>query len=135
MLSGEIKVNLKEQWQLSCGGPITDLTGGVQWSCTRLRNDIGIEYIVDFFGANPTRIEGVSAKVIQQGTSNIDEAAFAFLGFVATLPYEDSDPECAQAWVENNIATGGETTIGGVQFDLHTTATARILEIYSVNAK
>jgi len=59
-----------------------------------------------------------------------DPVDYEWLAFLATAPYEGSEPDAARAWVEENVAAGsGEETFGGVTYRLESSAEFRRLVI------
>ena len=58
-----------------------------------------------------------------------DEAAAAFLSYVADLSLEDIDPLNADTWVGENISSGGGYSAEGAELRLYGTEGARTLEI------
>lgn len=79
-------------------------------------------------GTGPTGISLVTATALGTGG---DEESGAFLGFVASVPYDGAEPDSATAWVEENVGKNAETVFGGAKFRLIAAegGTARILEI------
>lgn len=78
-----------------------------------------VKYDVIITGCTPSKIISVEAMTTDYSGNNL-EAVKSFIGFVATLQYENSKPEEAKKWVEENINTdGAKTTIGGVTFSIN----------------
>lgn len=78
-----------------------------------------VKYDVIITGCSPNELITVETTAIDYSGNNLEKVK-SFLGFMATLPYKDSKPEEARAWVEKNInKDGAETTIGGVTFSIH----------------
>src|SRR5690606_22452325 len=75
-----------ERRGLTCEGPTTE-PAGVSWFCS------DGTFVVSASGASPTRLRAVSAGAV--GVD--DQTAAAFLGYIATLPYDTSQPEEARA--------------------------------------
>lgn len=67
-------------------------------------------------------VRAVSAPIVRipgRGPEMLDGVAGAYLGAIATIPYEGARPELAFAWVKQNIATpGASTTIGAAVFEI-----------------
>jgi hypothetical protein len=82
-----------------------------------------------------SRIFSVDTTVMYYGDpENADVSAREILGYVATLPYEGSQPNEARAWVEDNVSKVDEgvvktATFGGASYELYGPMTARTLEI------
>lgn len=93
---------------------------GASWTCKK-----GDDHIVTVVGFAPTRIEYVSATVLD----NVAEAPHA-LGFIATIPFDGNEPERAREWVRQNIRAGGTQRFGTIEFRLSAdTPTGRTLSI------
>ena len=73
---------------------------------------------VEAFGASVTRITLVRATFSNYSRADTDRSCREFMAYAASVPYEGSDPERAQRWVEANLGAARETTIGGVTFEL-----------------
>lgn len=75
--------------------------------------------LVEAFGnPGPTRLTLVRGTYSGYTSDNVDKEAAEFLGYVASVPYDGSDPYRARDWVERNIGANAKTTIGGVSFEL-----------------
>lgn len=57
------------------------------------------------------------------------EDARGYLQFCATMPYDSAESETAQQWVNSNIGTEAETTIGDATYTLSTGTQGPILTI------
>ncbi len=78
-----------------------------------------VKYDVIITGCTPNKIISVEAMATDYSGNNL-EAMKSFIGFVATLQYENSNPDEARKWVEENInIDGAKTTIGGVTFSIN----------------
>jgi len=89
---------------------------GSSWTCKS--SDTEKDLIVVVFGDSPTSILNVKGTVLNYSTEKTADIAKEFLGYLASLPYENSQPTIARDWVINNIETGGTTTIGNVKFEI-----------------
>ena len=69
-------------------------------------------------GDEPSKIVEIRASYSNYSKGKTNELAKPFLGFIATLPYENSDPEQAKKWVEENISKNSTTNINGVTFEI-----------------
>ena len=69
-------------------------------------------------GNKPSEIVEIRASYSNYSKGKTNELAKPFLGFVATLPYENSNPEKAKKWVEENISKNSTTDINGVRFEI-----------------
>lgn len=119
-----------------CEGP-RQLQTMASWTCSGTQG-ADVEFRVDVIGASPTRVRSVNATVTQYQAQPSDATAANFLGFIATLPYTDAEPQRARAWVEANIARRDATmTIGTARFSLSRARTGRAhsLDIVAVGAR
>jgi hypothetical protein len=117
LTAADIKLNFENRG-FSCEGP-GSAPSGVNYNCS------SGDFQIFFFGAGVMSIEGVSAVALTD-----DSDAKDFLGFVATLPYEGSNPSAARAWVEANVGTSASTTFGAAKFTLGGPAGGRTLDIF-----
>ena len=76
----------------------------------------------------------IRTRIIQFVTPK-DSIAIDYLGFLATLPYDGSDPQQAREWIENTLPriTGNgdvkETIIGNIRFQLYGSSSNMSLKI------
>ena len=120
-----------QQTGLRCAGPTVEETR-LKWTCKGKKRRATVS--VEFVGLTRNYIEYLTATVQQSGTSPDDRIAAAFLGSVATLPYDAAEPRTARRWVEEQIANGGETVIGTARFRLFGSPGARSLDIQAVGS-
>lgn len=73
---------------------------------------------VRIYGTSPDKISEIRASYTKYSKGNINELAIPFLGFIATLPYENSNPQKAQKWLMDNISKKTKIEINGVKFEL-----------------
>lgn len=105
------------------------------WTCKRTGTQY--EFLVDIWGPTLSTVSLVEATALVYSTS-YDDLATEFLGFVATLPYDNSTPQAARDWVEKTVPTIKTTgdirkkTFGGVKYRLYGKPTARVLEMGSL---
>jgi hypothetical protein len=113
----------------TCEGPDPIGEGEVWWTCES--SDVGAEYMVEIWGPDASSVRLVEATVLSYDPSATNELVADFLGFVATVPYEGSNPEEAKLWVEENADATRKvsTEIEGVEYTLAGNATSRILEM------
>jgi hypothetical protein len=109
-VAANVSLNLKKRG-FDCTGP-SQSRDVWQWRCKLGGESVLVE------GFGPERIRRVEAQAAGASTAS------AFLGYVATLPYEGSDSANAQGWVEAELpkltAQSAEvtTSIGGARFVL-----------------
>jgi hypothetical protein len=124
-----LTINLEKQG-LDCKGP-TKLQTLVEWVCENSVGDIDVSML----GRDPTHIRSIDATFFAFSAAPSDARAADFLGFLATVPYDDASPAEARAWVTEHIAEQAETTFGSARFTIYGPAAARTLEIVAVGAK
>ena len=97
------------------------------WDCKK-ENDIET-YEVTVQGTDPAKIQEVYATytIYENDNDNgINETAKKFLGYIATLPYTNSNPQAAKEWVYKHIGINhAKTTIGGISFQINAPSTMR----------
>lgn len=113
-----------------CKGP-TKLQTLSSWDCTNRTGEINVSVL----GRDATHVRTIDATVFFFTGTPSDESAAAFLGFLATVPYDDATPAEARAWVETNIANGAETVFGSAKSVVYGPPAARSLQIVAVGAK
>jgi hypothetical protein len=134
----DVTVNLEKQ-RFDCTSP--DLSQPtVTWECTRAEQDRLAEYVVSITGSDSSHVSSVDAQVVTRGTTPNGEIAAAFissdfLSSMAALPYEGADMSQARAWVKQNVADGGETTIGSAQFSLASEGQSWNLNVSALDAQ
>jgi hypothetical protein len=74
--------------------------------------------LVEAFGDSPTSLTMVRGTYTGYTSSNVEKEAADFLGYVASIPYDGSQPGEARDWVKRNIGSSTTTSIGGVTFEL-----------------
>lgn len=88
-------------------------------------------YKADIYGEDAASVKRINAWIV--GFDGIDYSKLGkpYLGFIASLPYDGSQPDKARSWVEKNInRKGAETDIGGVRFKIDLTKTSRHLSVF-----
>lgn len=131
----DIKLNLEKRG-LRCEGPRALVTLQ-SWTCKGNQGS-DVEFMVDVLGIDATRVRSVDANVLQYQAQPTDAIAAEFLGFIATLPYDKSDPTQAREWVRANIArSGSNLVIASARFELTRAETGRAhsLDIVAVGAR
>ena len=124
----EVYGNLKARG-FGCEGPAR-VGGESVRRCTG--SDTRAEYTVEIWGPDASSVRLVEATVLSFDPSTTNETAADFLGHLATVPYEGSNPEEAKLWVQDNVDTTRPLTtkIGGAEYVLSGSGDARILEIH-----
>ncbi len=109
-----------------CRGPVPgDEAGSNLWVCSAPSARQPPTYEVTVVGDDPRTIFSVEATV--RGSS--EEAAAKFLAYVAELCLEDTDPLNPEAWVQANVASGGQVFSEGAQFSVYGTRDQRTMQV------
>jgi hypothetical protein len=66
------------------------------WTCER--DAVIAKYQVDYYASSLTTVDLLESTVLQFVDVPDDDLAAAFLGFMATMPYDGADPQAARAW-------------------------------------
>lgn len=119
LTTADVKLNLQNRG-LTCDGGST-LADGTVWTCKG--SDATTDWQVDIYGSSVLAIRTVDAVVLWSGGGDGEAAFDAFLGYVATLPYDGAQPEAAKAWVVAN--TNGTKSFGGASLALASASTGR----------
>lgn len=77
-------------------------------------------------GDDPRTIRSVTASAYNAPD---DAGAAEFLGYVAGLALEDTDPINAEVWVKGNVLSGGDYLAEGASLRLYGYEGARVLEV------
>lgn len=137
----DIKINL-EKAEVSCGAVRKIETEGMEdwylWYCNKDFEGL-MELQIEIFSRTTDTVDIVEATLMQFTDKPSVEAAQLTLGYIATLPFIDSeqDQQTARKWVEDNVATiflnssqtSKETTIDGIYFNVYGVSTAAELTI------
>jgi len=126
LAAADVTINLKDKG-FKCTGPT--INKFATWECDFMPDSGAFEYHVEVMGRTPTNIFSVDCTVLNFSTLSTEEIAGEFLGYMATLPYKDSDPTTARQWVDDHLVDGGKMTIGTAQFYLYGSGANRILEM------
>jgi hypothetical protein len=113
-----------------CTGPTAAEGNNILWSCAaNARGERG-SYDVTVVGDDPLTIFSVTATV--HGVS--EETAASFFSYVAGLCLPDTDPLNPEAWMQENVPTGGQTATGGTALSVYGTQEVRTLEVVAIGA-
>ena len=102
-----------------------------EWICTQKDGQMDLRCTLL---SKPGEIQSLYAitATIQDGNAvpNLVEAA-GFLGWVASLPYDNADPATIKRWVSDQVLAGenGSKSIGGVKFELYLQPRSRMLRM------
>jgi hypothetical protein len=110
-----------------CRGPVPgDEAGSNLWVCSVPSERPPPTYEVIVVGDDPRTVLWVRATV--RGAS--EEAAAEFFGYVAGLCLHGTDePLNPEAWVEANVASGGQVFAGGAELSVYGTKEERTLQV------
>lgn len=121
LTAADITINLEQTFGFECDGP-QDARSRVRYSCESPEDPSSY---VEVFGRGPTEIENVAAF-----SSSL---ARDLLSYVATLPYEGSQPGKAKRWVLSHLGDSeARLTIGSAQFSIFD---GQLLEIDAIRSR
>jgi hypothetical protein len=112
-----------------CDGPQPTDGRESEWVCWAPVGESPSTYEVSVVGENPLTVFSVDATV--RGLS--DEQAAEFFSYVASLCLQESDPLNPQAWVEQNIASGGQVFTEGAELTIYGTKQERTLQVVATD--
>jgi hypothetical protein len=141
MTTIDIQGNLRTKG-FTCEQPKAAEASGVTLQSVQcLSTGEGFLYSVTYVSQDASHVRLITAS-ITPGTSTsaqiLNEAAGAFLSFIATLPYTAADATRAQQWVKANVATSGASmTIASAYFEIDPAqgSTTRRLNIVAAGAR
>ncbi len=116
----------------SCSGPDVGSDRLAFWECKEETSEH--LYLVEILGESPSEILTVQATALNYSTKPIDIIAKKFFGYVASVPYDNSDQVSAKNWVMENIAQKTNKVINGVKFTIAGNERSRILTITNENS-
>src|SRR5215212_1552666 len=110
-----------------CRGPVPgDEAGSNLWVCSVPSEIPPPTYEVIVVGDDPRTVLWVRATVRRAS----EEAAAEFFGYVAGLCLHGTDePLNSEAWVEANVASGGQVFAGGAELSVYGTKEERTLQV------
>ena len=113
-----------------CTGPTVTEGDSILWSCAaNVRGERG-SYEVTLVGDDPLTIFSVTATA-HKGS---EERVASFFSYVAGLCLRDTDPLNPEAWMQENVPTGGKTATGGTALSVYGTKEVRTLEVVAIGA-
>jgi hypothetical protein len=113
-----------------CTGPTVTEGENILWSCAAKARDGRTSYDVSLVGDDPLTILSVAATV--HGAS--EKSAASFFSYVAGLCLQDTNPLNPEAWMQENVPTGGQTATGGTVLSVYGTQEVRTLEVVAIGA-
>lgn len=102
-----------------------------EWTCTQTAGLLDMSCTLLSKPGEITSLYSVKAMIQDSNAvPNVVEAA-GFLGWVASLPYDQAEPETIKQWVSDQVLAGedGAKVVGGVKFELHLRPRSRLLTI------
>jgi hypothetical protein len=113
-----------------CMGPTVTEGDNILWSCAaNTRNGRG-SYDVILVGDDPLTILSVTATVHEVP----EETAASFFSYVASLCLQDTDPLNPEAWMQENVPTGGQTATRETALSVYGAKEVRTLEVVAIGA-
>lgn len=116
----------------SCSGPDVGSDRLASWECKEETSEH--MYLVEILGEGPSEILTVQATALNYSSKSTDIVAKDFFGYVASVPYDNSDQVSAKNWVMDNIAQKTNKVINGVRFTIAGNERSRILTIAIENS-
>ncbi|MGF1471234.1 MAG: hypothetical protein ACFB50_05750 [Rubrobacteraceae bacterium] len=111
-----------------CSGPSPGRGDTTVWRCGSAPGNGPLLYEVQVTGDGPLSIFSVEATIYDA----TQEAAAEFLGYVGSLAFAETDPVNVRAWVEGNVASGGQLTASGAELTLYGTNEVRTLVVAGI---
>jgi hypothetical protein len=113
-----------------CTGPTVTEGDNILWSCAANTRGERTSYEVTLVGDGPLTIFSVTATAHRVS----EERAASFFSYVADLCLQDTDPLDPEAWMQENVPTGGQTATGGTALSVYGTKEVRTLEVVAIGA-
>ena len=113
-----------------CKGPTVTEGDNILWSCAANARGESGSYDVALVGDGPLTIFSVTATA--HGVS--EETAASFFSYVAGLCLRDTDPLNPEAWMQENVPTGGQTATRGTVLWVYGTKEVRTIEVVAISA-
>jgi hypothetical protein len=101
---------------------------GCFYNCTKTK--VECDFHCRVYGKNPSSVEEIKASYMSYTGESVGESAKTFLGYIATMPYDNSNPLKAKKWVLDHINKDATTNIGGVNYEMFARKNIRTLRIY-----
>jgi hypothetical protein len=113
-----------------CKGPKVTEGDNILWSCAANTRGRRGSYDVSLVGDGPLTIFSVTATAHRVS----EERAASFFSYIADLCLRDTDPLNPEAWMQENVPTGGQTATGGTALSVYGTKEVRTLEVVAIGA-
>ena len=116
---------------LACAEPVQDREFK-HWVCEARTPLVG--YVTEYYGKAPGRIEYIRVVITQAGDAKTEQILPVVLE-IANLRYADVDRSAARAWVEQNLRTGGQTTLGAAKLKLSGDLSRLVFELKATGSE
>lgn len=138
LTQADVKLNLEDRG-FTCSELDSDEQGGVTYyfrDC--IKESETVRLAISTLSRSIVVVDTIEASATFFDGQGDDQLAADFLGFMATMPYEGSEPEQARTWVGETISkvdTGREeiAEFGGVKMRLVGPVTSRILSMGDID--
>jgi hypothetical protein len=108
-----------------CDGPAPTEGSGSMWACSAPGGKLPAPYELTVLGDGPLNVRWVVATA--RGTS--EERAAEFFTYVAGLCLQETNPLNPEAWVVQNVSSGGHVSTEGVELTIYGTEEERTLQV------
>ncbi|MCG2726166.1 MAG: zinc ribbon domain-containing protein [Elusimicrobia bacterium] len=88
----------------------------LKWVCSEKKS--GHNYTVEIRGNNSDKIYLVEATALNYSHISTNQKVKDFLGYVASVPYENAKQALASNWVKSNIHHNSSIVISGIKFEI-----------------
>jgi hypothetical protein len=113
----------------ACDGPVpTDDARGNLWVCSAPRDELPGTYELIVVGEDPATIFWVAATARRVS----EEQAAKFFSYVAGVCLQETDPLNPEAWVKQNVGSGGEVFTKSAEFSIYGTKEERALQVVAM---
>lgn len=90
--------------------------GFIEYTCKKKNSES--EIIVEAYGRSASQIRYIEVTVLNYSQYNTNDISKWVCSYIATLPYEGSNPTQARDWVLRNISKTTSTIMGKVKFEI-----------------
>jgi hypothetical protein len=117
--------HFRTEGRFVCDGPVTTEGTGSIWACSAPGGKLPAPYELTVLGDGPLNVRWVVATT--RGAS--EERATEFFTYVAGLCLPETNPLNPEAWVEQNVSSGGHVSTEGVELTIYGTNEERTLQV------
>ena len=108
-----------------CAGPAPTEGRGSMWRCSAPGGELPGTYELTVVGDGPLTI--ISVVATARGVS--EEQAAKFFSYITSLCLQESDPLNPEAWVGQNLGSGGQVFAEGAELSIYGTKEERTLQV------